>query len=194
MKKFFLSAFVILSFAFYALNQRVNSVDSVYVASNNKEPILSIPPSVTTPPSPQYRAYSGDEEDDYGSFFRRAPKTVNPPKSTATIPAPATTPSTSVINSGIYKDGAYTGNVADAYYGNVQVKAVISNGKITDVIFLDYPHDRNTSVKINTQAMPYLKSEAIAAQSASVDVVSGASATSGAFNESLASALAQAKI
>lgn len=95
--------------------------------------------------------------------------------------------------SGKYKDGVYTGNVADAYYGNVQVKVAILKGKITDVQFLDYPHDRRTSVNINSQAMPDLKSEAIQAQNANVDIVSGATATSQAFRESLQSALAQAQ-
>ncbi len=97
-----------------------------------------------------------------------------------------------VVQSGAYKNGSYMGSVADAYYGNVQVKAIISGGKITDVQFLDYPRDRGTSVRINSYAMPYLTQEAIQAQSANVNVVSGATATSGAFNESLASALAQA--
>lgn len=91
-----------------------------------------------------------------------------------------------------YKNGTYTGSVADAFYGNIQVQAVISGGKITDVIFLQYPNDRSTSVYINSQAMPYLKQEAIAAQSANVAGVSGASATSQAFIESLGSALQQA--
>lgn len=91
-----------------------------------------------------------------------------------------------------YKNGTYTGSVADAFYGNIQVQVVISGGKITDVIFLQYPNDRNTSIEINSQAMPMLKQEAIAAQSAQVDGVSGATATSGAFIQSLSSALQQA--
>jgi uncharacterized protein with FMN-binding domain len=94
---------------------------------------------------------------------------------------------------GRYKDGEYTGIVADAFYGNVQVKAVISGGKITDVQFLDYPQDRRTSVEINSQAMPILKSEVIQSQTAQVDGVSGASQTSRAFRESLQNALSQAK-
>ncbi len=92
-----------------------------------------------------------------------------------------------------YQNGEFVGSVEDAYYGNVQVKAVISQGKIIDVVFLDYPHDRQTSVMINTQAMPYLKQEAIQAQSSQVDIVSGASATSAAFIRSLASALVKAQ-
>ena len=99
------------------------------------------------------------------------------------------TPSTG----GAYKDGVYTGPVTDAFYGNVQVQATIQGGKITDVTFLDYPHDRGTSVYINSQATPYLKQEAIQAQSANVDVVSGATQTSLAFIKSLTAALAGAK-
>ena len=103
------------------------------------------------------------------------------------VPTPAPTPQ------GQYRDGTYTGNSADAYYGNVQVAAVIQGGKIVDVQFLDHPQDRNRSVMINNYAMPYLTSEAIQAQSAQVDGVSGATATSGAFVQSLSSALSQAK-
>lgn len=97
------------------------------------------------------------------------------------------------VGSITYKDGTYTGNVADAFYGNVQVQATVSGGKITDVAFLQYPGDRSTSVRINSQAMPMLKQEAIQAQSAQVDGVSGATDTSKAFIESLSSALNQAK-
>jgi uncharacterized protein with FMN-binding domain len=107
-------------------------------------------------------------------------------------PAPVPTPAPAPVQTGQYRDGTYTGSIADAYYGNVQVQATIQGGKITNVQFLDYPKDRQTSVIINSQAMPYLISEAIQAQSANVNVVSGATASSGAFQQSLASALAQA--
>lgn len=99
-----------------------------------------------------------------------------------------------MVNEDQYRNGEYAGSIADAYYGNVQVKAIISDGKIVDVQFLDYPHIRQNSIRINTYAMPILKSEVIKFQSAEIDAVSGASATSGAFKESLASALVQAKI
>ena len=94
--------------------------------------------------------------------------------------------------SGQYKDGTYAGSVADAFYGNIQVEAVVQGGKITDVKFLQYPNDRPNSVAINQQAMPYLKQETIQAQSANVDGVSGATDTSQAFVQSLSAALSQA--
>lgn len=85
------------------------------------------------------------------------------------------------------------GSTEDAFYGNVQVKAIIQNGKIVDVQFLNYPQDRNHSVEINTVAMPILKSETIQAQNAKVDVVSGATQTSLAYMRSLQTALNGAK-
>ncbi len=92
-----------------------------------------------------------------------------------------------------YKDGTYTGSAADAYYGTVDVSVAIAGGEITDVTFLQYPDSHDTSVMINQQAMPYLKQEAIQAQSAHVQIVSGATFTSEAFIQSLSSALMQAK-
>lgn len=92
-----------------------------------------------------------------------------------------------------YKNGEYTGDVADAFYGNVQVKATIQNGKISDVQFLQYPNDRQTSLRISNEAMPFLKSEAIQVQNSQVDIVSGATQTSEAFRVSLKSALDKAK-
>lgn len=94
---------------------------------------------------------------------------------------------------GRYKNGEYVGSVADAYYGYIQVKAVVTNGQISDVQFLQYPNDRATSIMINSQAMPILKSEAISAQTANVDIVSGATDSSQAFIQSLGAALASAK-
>ncbi len=94
---------------------------------------------------------------------------------------------------GQYADGSYTGSPADAYYGTVQVKAVVKNGQLADVQFLQYPNTHSNSIYINSQAMPLLTQEAIQAQSAQIDGVSGATFTSQAFQQSLASALALAK-
>ena len=120
-----------------------------------------------------------------------AANTVTTAPSTSNSSIPPTPPATPSVSA--YKDGQYTGNAADAYYGYIQVQVTIQNGKLTDVQFLQYPNDRTTSVYINTQAMPYLKQEAIQAQSAQVDGVSGATDTSQAFIESLGTALQKAK-
>lgn len=151
MKKFVLSATLIVMFGLYAFSRMPQAKISV------------------TNPTPSY-----------------LPPTPRPSPSGAG-PTPSATPR------GIYRNGTFTGDVTDAYYGNVQVQAVVRNGALADVVFLDYPHDRRTSVAINTQATPMLRSEALQVQSAQVDVISGATATSEAFVQSLASALAQAK-
>src|SRR5215469_8379979 len=92
-----------------------------------------------------------------------------------------------------YKDGEFTGDPVEILWGIVQVKAVIQDGRITDVQFLQMPFDRARSVEISDLAKPLLKSEAIKAQSAQVDLVTSATMTSLGFRETLASALAQAK-
>ncbi len=69
----------------------------------------------------------------------------------------------------------------------------MSGGKLTNVQILQSPNDRSTSRYINSQALPYLVQEAIQAQSARVNTISGASDTSAAFRESLGVALAAAK-
>lgn len=118
------------------------------------------------------------------------PAASSPDVTPTALPTPISTPTPQ--SSGQYRDGAYTGQSANAYYGYIQIQAKISGGKLVDVIFLDHPSDNRTSQLINGQAMPLLKSEALQAQSAEVDIVSGASASSEAFRQSLASALGQA--
>jgi uncharacterized protein with FMN-binding domain len=103
------------------------------------------------------------------------------------------TPNATQTPGSLYRDGSYTGSVADAQWGVVQVKVIIQNGRITDVQFLQYPNDRDRSVYINSIADPQLTSEAIQAQSANVDIVTGATDSSEAFIQSLSDALAQAR-
>jgi len=116
--------------------------------------------------------------------------TVFPAPSTS---SPTTIPSAPTIAQSGYKNGIYTGSVADAFYGNIQVQVNISKGKISNIQFLQYPNDRGTSIAINQQADPMLAQEAIQAQSSQVNVVSGATDSSQAFIQSMQSALSQAK-
>src|ERR1700731_1743876 len=69
-------------------------------------------------------------------------------------PGVTVTPGATTAPGALYKDGSYTGSVDDAQWGVVQVKAVITNGKITDVQFLQFPSDRSRSVYINSVADP----------------------------------------
>ena len=202
MKKIFLSFGLIVAFAFFATFTRQNvgiSADrfltpNVSILNNNLIPTkqtTSTSQPTQTPTTPivttSVRVRNSEENGEGGSNVTTTSTPIPVPKTTTTITTTTKPIPTPVVVSkpvGQYKDGTYTGSVADAYYGNIQVQAVISGGRLTDVIFLQYPSDRRTSVSINTQAMPYLKSEAISAQSANVNIVSGASDSSQAFRQS----------
>lgn len=106
--------------------------------------------------------------------------------------SPASVPSPPSASNATYKDGTYTGAPSADQWGQVQVQVTVSGGRITNVQFLTYPNERRRSVAINSEVIPILQSEAVQAQSAQVDVISGATLTSESFQQSLESALAQA--
>jgi uncharacterized protein with FMN-binding domain len=89
--------------------------------------------------------------------------------------------------------GVFTGSPIDARYGLMQVAAVIRSGKLTDIKVLQET-DGGRSHQIDAAAIPVLKSEALTAQSARIDAVSGATYTSQGYAQSLQSALDQAHL
>lgn len=91
------------------------------------------------------------------------------------------------------RDGTYTGAAANTRYGPVQVQITVSGGSITDVQVPEYPSSNGRDQQINSRALPTLKDETIQAQSAQVDMVSGATYTSTGYRTSLQSALDQAR-
>src|SRR5271168_3052611 len=129
----------------------------------------------------------------YAIFYSKSSPVIAPPPVSSGMSDTSSVGTSTGSTQVAYKDGTYTGKVADAYYGNLQVEAIISGGKLTDVKFLEYPTSGAHSVQVNEEAIPTLTSEAIAAQSANVDIVSGATQSSQAFQESLSDALSQAQ-
>jgi uncharacterized protein with FMN-binding domain len=89
-------------------------------------------------------------------------------------------------------DGTYTGSSVGTRFGNVQVQVTVSGGSITDVAALQLTNSDGRSVQISNYAAPILRSEVLQSQSAHVNNVSGATYTSGAYLQSLQSALDQA--
>jgi uncharacterized protein with FMN-binding domain len=87
--------------------------------------------------------------------------------------------------------GTFTGVAVQDPYGQVQVQVTMAGGKITDVTALQLP-SQGRSGFISQSVAPILQGEAISAQSASIDTVSGATYTSQAYAQSLQSALDQA--
>ena len=85
-----------------------------------------------------------------------------------------------------------TGAVAQTRWGPVQVEITVADGTITDVAVVEYPTENGRDREINQAALPVLVDETISAQSADIDMVSGATYTSEGYLESLQSALDQA--
>ena len=117
-----------------------------------------------------------------------APPTSAP---TGAPPTGGTTPAATPAGTGL-RNGSFTGQDFPNFYGDVQVKLVISGGRITDVIPLRYPTDRPQSAYISSVAVPLLRTEVLQAQTAQIDVISGATFTSDSYAQSVQSALDQA--
>jgi len=90
------------------------------------------------------------------------------------------------------RDGTYTGSAANTRFGPVQVQITVSGGAITDVQVPEYPSTNPRDRQINERALPTLISETTDAQSADIDMVSGATYTSQGYLTSLQSAIDQA--
>lgn len=116
------------------------------------------------------------------------------PSATASASASASASSSAATaTSTTYKDGTYTGSVIATRYGNSQVKVVISGGKITDVVILQRQQVDQKSNQISASAVVTLKTKVLAAQSAKVSNISGATYSTQGYLQSLQSALDQAK-
>ncbi|WP_225822017.1 FMN-binding protein [Streptomyces naphthomycinicus] len=85
--------------------------------------------------------------------------------------------------------GTVTGDSVQTRWGPVQVRVTIESGRLTDVTAVGYPQDNPRNQEINSYALPQLRREALAAQSARIDTVSGATYTSDGYRRSLQSAL-----
>jgi len=86
----------------------------------------------------------------------------------------------------------YTGSVAQTRWGPVQVKITVQAGKLTKVTIMQHPSGNSRDAVINSQALPILIDETVQAQSANIDMVSGATVTSEGYLQSLQAALDQA--
>jgi len=175
-RRYFLSGFVVFTFIAYVIHERLTNPDTS-LTSTPLTPTLTVSQATISP------------------VTTAAIQATQAPIGSAQLPtdtAHISLPPTAVSQSGL-KDGTFKGPEVDAYYGLVQVQAVIQSGKLANVQFLEYPTDRRTSQEINNIAVPYLQQEALQAQSAKVDIISGATLTSEAFMMSLQNALDTAK-
>jgi uncharacterized protein with FMN-binding domain len=111
--------------------------------------------------------------------------------STATPTTGATPAPSAASGGGTAASNTVDGPVVDTRYGPVQVEVVVANGKIADVVALQLPTGRRSG-QISQVAEPILHDEAVQAQSANIDLVSGATYTSDAYAQSLQAAIDEA--
>ena len=129
------------------------------------------PPTTTTPAA-------APPPDTAG---RTTPRTNPTP---TTLPTPTTHP--------VGANGTFDGDPFDNQYGTVQVQVTMQNGHIVAVTALQMPFEHSRSQFISQQAEPLLRQEALQAQSARIDLISGATYTSQGYAQSLQSALDRA--
>ncbi|HEY6497346.1 MAG TPA: FMN-binding protein [Trebonia sp.] len=135
-------------------------------------------PATSTPPTSAGTAQPLASGSGSGSASPAASKKADAsPKASAGSPASART---------------LTGTVANTQYGPMQVQVTLAGTKISKVTVLQRTDDGSESDEIDANAIPKLTSETLAAQSAHIDAVSGASYTSSGYIQSLQSALDQA--
>jgi uncharacterized protein with FMN-binding domain len=118
-------------------------------------------------------------------------KTGRPPA--ANLGSPGTTPATG-SSSPAGQTGTtrtVTGPVVQTPFGPVQVRATSQGRRITNVTAVQLPSDTAYSQLLSQSAAPELRREALTAQSARIDGVSGATYTSNGYAQSLQSALDQ---
>jgi uncharacterized protein with FMN-binding domain len=107
---------------------------------------------------------------------------------TPAIPTPVKTAATApTVNS---VNGTFTGPVVNVSYGNVQVQITVTDGKITDAQALIAPTGKND--KYTRMSLPGLRQQTLAAQSTSIQGVSGASYTTYGWRKSLQGAMVKA--
>ena len=141
--------------------------------------------SFKTPDDPLPARRGGVAVVDPGSDVAARPGT-NAGRAT---PAPRATNGSGAGGAG----GATTvdGPVVSTRFGPIQVEISVAGGHIADIVALQLPTSRRSG-QISRYAEPILRQEALTAQSAAIDLVSGATYTSDAYARSLQAALDQA--
>ncbi len=152
--------------------------------TSTENSMLALPGAVVDPAAAAPAATQSSAPTKSGSTTK--PSTVKPAATaSAQTQAPVVaTPASKGVT------GSFTGDSVDVRYGFVQVKITVENGKITDAEAVVAPSGRND--RYTQMSVPVLRQRTLAAQSANISGVSGASFTSYGWYTSLASALAKA--
>jgi uncharacterized protein with FMN-binding domain len=111
---------------------------------------------------------------------------------TPTATRATTSPSPSPITTTTATKMITGGSFAAGKYGEVQIKATVSNGVLTSVTALKYPDADSRSLSISNMAIPILTTQTLKALASSdIQGATGASYTSAAWIQSLQSIISQ---
>ncbi|MFI7404349.1 FMN-binding protein [Streptomyces sp. NPDC049541] len=124
-----------------------------------------------------------------GTVLLLSLKPHSAPAAALAVPAPSGSSSAAAATG----TKTVTGDTVQTRWGPVQVRITLKNGRLTEVTAVTYPTDNPRDQEINSFALPRLRSEALQAQSADIDTVSGATYTSEGYRQSLQSALDSAR-
>jgi uncharacterized protein with FMN-binding domain len=154
---------------------------------------LSVPKlnqDVVAKQSPQVDTVSGATYTSEG-YKKSLQSAIDKANEAPAAPAqPSAQPSQSAGGSAQAAAKTVTGAVSQTQYGPVQVRITVSGGKITKAEAVQAPKG-GTSDQKTALSVPKLNQEAVAAGSADIDSVSGATYTSEGYKKSLQSALDQ---
>lgn len=148
-------------------------VVGVALALSFRTPPPSSPGLAVVPPPVSSSSASGPTPTPSGA-----------PPSGGGSPAPTPTPAATGL-----KNGTFTGKDVPNFFGPVQLQVVIAGGRITDVKVVQSPSDNPQSAYIASVAMPLLRQEVLQAQSAQINILSGATFDSQSYAQSVQSAL-----
>ena len=147
------------------------------------QPTTATPPTVVAPPTTA-------PQPAVAAQPAAAPKSATPviiPTIKPTL-APTVAPATGTR----LRDGSYNSSVISTNWGPIEMKIVVSGGKITDVVALQYPSSRSRSLQISNYALPAYEDEVIRTQNENVNSISGATQTARGFRAAIASAIQKA--
>ncbi|WP_345371867.1 FMN-binding protein [Frondihabitans cladoniiphilus] len=152
---------------------------------------VSATTSTSTPATGSTSGSSGSASTGSGSTGSASGSTGTSSGSSASTATPSAS-ATATPAAGSSVSGTFDGATTETRFGPVQVEIVVSAGKITDVVALQLTNEGGRSVEISNYAAPILRTEALSAQSAKIQSVSGATYTSEGYVTSLQSALDKA--
>ena len=167
-----------------------SSNDSTLGAGVGNLPSATTSPSASAKPAATQSSAATKKPTATPTKKSTAAATQSPTPTAATTKSASPTP-TAAATSNKATSGTFTGDLSSVGpYGGVVIRVTIAGGKITDVQAVQAPGGQNQ--RYTDRAVPTMRQRTIAAQSANITGVSGASYTSYNFYKSLTSALSKA--